>query len=153
MKKVDILVISISNPILLGIYFENKLLNTIELEGKTSDTLPSIFQKLVKEYSFGTLLYVNGPGSYMAIKIAYIFLKTFAITKDIPLKSASGFEFNNNTPIKALGKKYFFNTCDDNIEVKFLSEDDKLCQFKLPSELDITLFSDDSLPNYQLPAV
>ena len=41
----------------------------------------------------------------MAIKVAYLFLKTISISKNIELESCSGFEFNKNSPIKALGKK------------------------------------------------
>ena len=40
----------------------------------------------------------------MAIKVAYIFLKTISITRSIDLYACEGFEFNQNSPIKALGK-------------------------------------------------
>ncbi len=147
-----ILVISVANPILVGIYKDNNLMKTISQDGKTSDVLPIIFNNILKEYSIKEIFYVNGPGSFMAIKVAYIFLKTLSIVNNIPLKASDGFNFNNNSPIKALGKKYFFKSKDGKININFL-EDKELEDFKLPKILDIKIFSKDSLPNYNLPAV
>lgn len=149
----SILVISISNPILIGVYENNKLIDTIKSEGKTSDILPSIFDDLLKKHNIKNIYYVNGPGSYMAIKIAYIFLKTLSITKQISFKAASGFKFNENSPIKALGKKYFFNRQDDKITIDFIEDLEELKDFKLPSDISNISFSEDILPNYHLPAV
>ena len=148
------LVIPISNPILVGIYDQNnKLIEQISKDGKTSDILPIIFEEIFDKYNLEAIYYVNGPGSYMSIKVAYIFLKTLSITKDIEFRSASGFMFNNNSPIKALGKKYFFNSNDDTIIVDFLKENDNIQEFLLPDIIDLNIFSSDSLPNYQLPAI
>lgn len=152
-KKVTLLVISISSPILVGIYKNNSLIDAISSEGKTSDVLPSIFHELLEKYFIENIYYVNGPGSYMAIKISYIFLKTLSITKNIPLKSASGFIFNDNSPIKALGKKYFFNGQDDKITLDFIESVEELKKFRLPNDISTIVFSEDTLPNYHLPAV
>ncbi|MFY4783714.1 hypothetical protein ACOTWN_11005, partial [Aliarcobacter butzleri] len=64
------------------------------------------------------IIYVKTPGSFMAIKIAYIFLKTVCLTKNKELNSVSVFEFNNNSPIKALVQKYFINETN-NLKVDF----------------------------------
>ena len=153
MKNISILVISIANPILIGLYENNQLKHTISKDGKTSDILPEIFNKLLNQYSINNIFYVNGPGSYMAIKVAYIFLKTISITNNIILKASSGFHFNNNSPIKALGKKYFFNTNNGKIIVDFLSKKEEIKDFFLPQILDENIFIEDSLPDYHLPAV
>lgn len=150
---IKILVIAISKPILVGVYQDNILIDTISQDGMTSDVLPKIFAKLLKQYTIEEILYVNGPGSFMAIKVSYIFLKTLSITNNIPLKATQGFAFNKNSPIKALGKKYFFNTNKDTIIIKFLEDDDKIMEFKLPDNLNQNIFSEDSLPSYNLPAV
>jgi len=149
----SILVISISNPILIGIYDNDILIDTISQDGKTSDILPKIFSKVLDKYLLENIYYVNGPGSYMAIKVAYIFLKTLSITKNLNLKATDGFNFNENSPIKALGKKYFFKAQDDKITVDFLNNSEFLKDFKLPQILDKNIFSEDILPNYNLPAV
>ncbi len=87
----------------------------------------------------------------MAIKISYIFLKSYAITKGINLKATDGFYFNDNSPIKALRKTYFIkeenNIILDTITVK------KEGEFSLPTSLNDTDFTEDNLPLYILPAV
>ncbi|WP_419782585.1 hypothetical protein [Malaciobacter marinus] len=150
---IEIFIISISNPLLIGIYKENNLLEEIKVEGKTSDVLPVIISEVLKKHeNISGLYFVNSPGSYMAIKVAYIFLKTLSITKNIPLYASNGFNFNNNSPIKALGKKYFIKE-NDIIKVDFLDNDIKIHDFKLPNSLNKELFSKNTLPIYNLPAV
>lgn len=149
---VDILVISISVPLKIGIYKNQELIEEIEKDGMTSDILPLLFKELLEKYDIKTITYVNTPGSYMAIKVAYVFLKTICITKNIKLYAASGFLFNENSPIKALGKKYFFNK-NGKIIIDFLEEKSIIADFKLPKSLDKTNFSSDTLPIYNLPAV
>jgi len=152
-NNIEVLVISISNPILIGIYEDKNLIQTISNEGKTSDILPSIFQDILDQYNIQALYYVSSPGSFMAIKVAYIFLKTLSITLNIPLKAMDGFSFNNNTAIKALGKKYFFKSKDGNITTKLLNQDDKIENFTLPNHILNLKYLDDTLPQYHLPAV
>lgn len=150
----NILVIPISSPLLLGVYDENnKLVETVTKEGKTSDILPVMFEEILAKYEINALYYTKGPGSYMAIKVAYMFLKTLSISKKIELYGALGFEFNGNSPIKALGKKYFFNGKDGNISIDFLKENEQTKQFELPEILDKKIFDNDDLPTYNLPAV
>ncbi len=149
---VDVFVISIANPILVGIYKNKKLIMAFEDDGKTSDVLPKLFDKILKKYDISTLYFVNSPGSYMSIKVSYVFLKSLSIVKGVKLKAAIGFHFNDNSPIKALGKKYFFYE-NEKVVMKFLEENDTLKEFKLPEILDDNIFSNDTLPKYNLPAV
>ncbi|MCP4971464.1 MAG: hypothetical protein GY932_12840 [Arcobacter sp.] len=152
----EVLVISISKPLLIGVYHNKKLIKIYKEEGKTSDILPTIFQKILDEYDLSTIYYVNTPGSYMAIKVSYVFLKTISITKKIELKACSGFEFNKNSPIKALGKKYFINEDSDkskDVKVDFLDKDTKIHDFELPNVIDDIKYSSKTLPIYNLPAV
>ena len=148
----EVLVISISKPLLIGIYIDGKLIKSYENEGMSSDILPLIFTDILKQFNLDRINYVNTPGSYMAIKVAYVFLKTISITNSIELKACSGFEFNQNSPIKALGKKYFIND-KDGIKVDFLDNKSKMSDFKLPETLENISFSSETLPIYNLPAV
>ena len=152
-NKVDIFVISLASPILVGIYENKKLIKTISKEGKTSEVLPNIIQEVLNIYKIDNIIYVNGPGSYMAIKVAYIFLQTICIVKKINFLSLSGFAVNNNSAIKALGNKYFSLDDKRNIIIRALYEHEKLDDFILPLEININNYSKDTLPNYQLPAV
>jgi tRNA A37 threonylcarbamoyladenosine modification protein TsaB len=151
--KTSLFVISISSPILIGIYSDGVLEGTIKSDGKTSDILPNIIDGILKNRQIDELIYVNGPGSYMSIKLAYIFLKTLSITKNMNFFAISGFQTNKNSPIKALGKKYFVLNSDGNIDVRFLEENEKIDEFMLPDKIDYNKCSNDTLPNYQLPAV
>ena len=109
---IEILVITISKPLLIGVYKDKQLLRQIEQNGLTSDELPILFKDLLEEFDVKTIIYVNTPGSFMSIKIAYIFLTTITMIKGIEFLAANGFLFNQNSPIKALGKKYFINERD-----------------------------------------
>ena len=149
---IEILVITISNPLLIGVYENKKLIKEHKLDGKTSDLLPSLFEKLLKEYEIERITYVNSPGSFMSIKVAYIFLKTICITKDIEFLAIDGFEFNQNSPIKALGKKYFIKD-ENKIKVDFLEKDCIIHDFNLPMSIEKYNFNEETLPIYNLPAV
>ena len=118
----------------------------------TSDILSTIFKELSDEFDINRVNYVNTPGSYMSIKVAYVFLKTYTIVKKVEFRACSGFEFNENSPIKALGKKYFIND-NGEIKVDFLDNKSKISDFKLPNVLDDINFSLETLPIYNLPAV
>ena len=149
---IEILCITISNPLLIGIYENKELIKEHKLEGKTSDLLPSLFSKLLEEYDIKTIIYVNSPGSFMAIKVAYVFLKTICITKNIEFRAIDGFEFNENSAIKALGKKYFIKE-NEEIKVDFLKKDSIIHDFKLPMCIKKYNFNEETLPIYNLPAV
>lgn len=70
---IEVFVISISNPLLIGIYNDKQLIEEIKQEGMTSDILPIIFKEIINKYDLRGVYYVNSPGSYMSIKVSYIF--------------------------------------------------------------------------------
>jgi len=150
--KVDVLVISLGSPLLVGVYEDGKLIKEYKKEQKTSDVLPVIFDEILKSYDIKELFFARGPGSFMAIKITYIFLRTLSITKDIPIFATDGFGFNQNSPIKAVGSRFFMKK-DDNITVNILKEAQEVKSFELPTVLDKTIFSAEIEPLYVLPAV
>ncbi len=150
-KKVDVLLITLTSPILIGIYEDKKLIETIESEGKSSDVLPLIFEKLLKKYEIQNLFYANGPGSFMAIKVAYVFLKSLSVLKKIPLYARDAFYFNENQPIKAIGKLCFVKIASEITTQKFETVPQTL--FSLPNELDYNEFSTNATPLYKIGAV
>lgn len=143
--------ISVSSPLKIGIYEEGRLAEAIIKEGKSSDDLPLLFRDILHRYRIGRLFYAKGPGSFMAIKIAYVFLKTLAIAKKIPLFASDAFVFNGGEPIKSVGKSYFVKT-DRGIEITKLDEVAPM-EFHLPKTLDATQFTKDVKPMYIAPAV
>jgi tRNA A37 threonylcarbamoyladenosine modification protein TsaB len=150
-KKVDILLIALSSPVKIGIYENHTLVESIESEGKSSDVLPVLFQEILRKYEPQRLFYANGPGSFMAIKVAYIFLKSLSILKKIPLYATDAFYFNNNEPIKAIGKLYFVKIAS-KIETQKLDRA-VATSFELPAQLDFSEFTTDTTPHYMIGAV
>ena len=91
---IGVFVVSIAKPLMVGVYEDDKLVRIYTKDGKTSDSLPSIFEEILDRYEIDELYYVNRPGSFMAIKVAYVFLKSFAIVKGIGFFACDGF-FSN----------------------------------------------------------
>ncbi len=151
LKSVDILLIALSSPIQIGIYENKKLIDTIFSDEKSSDVLPIIFEKIFQKYEVKNLFYANGPGSFMAIKVAYIFLKSISILKNIPLFATDAFYFNNNQAIKAIGKLYFVKISSE-IKTQKLETVPEM-KFTLLDVLDYNEFSKISTPLYCIGAV
>ncbi len=151
LKSVDILLIALSSPIQIGIYENKKLIDTILSDEKSSDVLPIIFENIFQKYEVKNLFYANGPGSFMAIKVAYIFLKSISILKNIPLFATDAFYFNNNQPIKAIGKLYFVKISSE-IKTQKLETVPEM-RFTLLDVLDYNEFSKISTPLYCIGAV
>lgn len=150
-KKVDILLIALSSPILIGVYEDNKLLETITSHEKSSDILPVIFKKILDFYHVEKLFYANGPGSFMAIKVSYIFLKSLSILKKIPLYATDAFSFNENQAIKAIGKLCFVKIGSEITTQKLETVPEG--KFALPVVLDYNEFTTISTPLYSIGAV
>ncbi len=150
-KSVDILLIALSSPVKIGIYENSKLIETITSDKKSSDILPIIFLGIFEKYSVERLFYANGPGSFMAIKVAYIFLKSISILKNIPLFATDAFKFNKNSPIKAIGKLCFVKISSEikTQKLEIVPE----ASFTLPDALDYNEFTTDATPLYMIGAV
>ena len=87
----------------------------------------------------------------MGIKVSYLFLKTLSITKKIPLLATDAFFFNQNSPIKAVGKLYFVKN-RTTIELEPIVSPE-IVAFKLPKNIDLEKFDADNLPYYGIDAV
>ena len=147
----DLVVIALTSPIIIGVYKDKELIETIKSEKQSSEVLPELFKELLCKYKIKHIVYANGPGSFMAIKVSFIFLRTLCIVKNISLLATDAFYFNNNTPIKAVGKLYFVKN-RDIIETETLSEA-PIMEFTLPQHLKLEDFSKESAPFYGIGAV
>jgi len=150
-KEVDIVCVTLSSPIIIGIYQDNVLIKNIVSHEKSSDIFPILFKDILSTYKVKKLFYANGPGSFMAIKVAYIFLKSLSILKNIPLFATDAFYFNNNTPIKAIGKLHFVKVASE-IKTQKLEIAPEVV-FTLPDVLDYKEFSTITTPLYMIGAV
>lgn len=132
-------------------YENGTLLRTITSEDKTSIALPNIINELLKTFTCKELFFVRGPGSFMAIKVTYIFLRTLSIALNLPLFACDGFAVNENSPIPAFGNLFFVKK-NGKITTKHL--DNKITtSMALPQKLDTIAFSDKIEPLYVLPAI
>ncbi len=147
----DLVVIALTSPIIIGVYKERELIETIKSEERSSEILPELFETLLERYEIDHIVYAKGPGSFMAIKVSFIFLRTLCIVKKISLLATDAFYFNNNAPIKAVGKLYFVKN-RDTIETEALSEVPAM-KFTLPQQLILEDFSQDTAPFYGIGAV
>ena len=150
-ERVDILLVALSTPVLIGVYKEGKLIEKIESDERSSEVLPRIYKELLKKYDVNSFVYANGPGSFMSIKVAYIFLRSLGILKEIPLFAADAFHFNQNRPIKAVGKLHFVKIQDKIKTQKF--EETIEPSFELPQTLKKEILSSNSAPMYGIGAV
>ncbi|MBZ7960281.1 tRNA threonylcarbamoyladenosine biosynthesis protein TsaB [Campylobacter molothri] len=139
---------ALSKPLMLGIYKNNLLVKSITSYEKASEFIPKILQELLQNFTFDELIYANGPGSFMGIKISYVSLSTLSIVRNIPLFAISAFELNNNQPISAHKEMCFVKKGDEIFLEKATSG-----EFVLPLNLSKLNKKNDNLPFYFLPAI
>lgn len=151
LPKVTLLIISIASPLLVGVYEDDLLIETISSEKKTSEILLPLIMECLEKYAITKIIYTRGPGSYMAIKLTYIMLKTIEITKGIPCFGCSGFTLNEGQPIKAIGNLYFIKEKETIITKKY--EQPVNANFALPQSIRDLTIDEESTPEYSLPAV
>ncbi len=151
LPKYTLLVIPIASPLLVGVYKDDQLIETLSSEKKTSDILLPLLQKCLEKYDIGKIVYTRGPGSYMAIKLTYIMLKTLEITRGIECFGCSGFVVNGGEPIKAIGNLYFIKEKETIMTKKYDQPVDT--PFALPKSIHDLKIDEESTPEYSLPAV
>jgi len=139
---------ALAKPLMLGIYEDDLLIKSYESEQKASEFVPKILKNLLKDYEFDALIYANGPGSYMGIKVSYVSLMTLSIVKNIPLFAVSAFELNNFQPISA-NRNFCFVYKDGEIVL----EKNTPASFFLPQNLKKLKLNNDNLPFYFLDAI
>jgi len=146
-----LLIVPISTPLLLGVYRDNILIETFTSDKKTSEVLLPLLMGVTEQYDISKIIYTRGPGSYMAIKLTYIMLKTLEILKGIECIGCSGFELNGGRAIKAIGNLYFIKE-KETIMTKKLEQPADI-SFALPRSIHDLELDEESTPEYMLPAV
>ncbi|TQR31285.1 glycoprotease [Campylobacter sp. MIT 99-7217] len=133
---------------MLGVYKDELLFEKYQSDERASEFLPKILQNLLEKYSLEKLIYANGPGSFMGIKISFLCFQTLSIVKNIPMFAVSGFELNGFKPISA------------NNQLCFVYENKQIslqkaagAEFFLPDHLSCLNLSEDILPFYFIDAV
>ncbi len=145
-------------PVRVGAYDSGGgLLHTFEVYKRTNIALIEIFETLLEwlqaqDLTIQALYYVKGPGSFMAMKLTHIFVHAWVLLNPMPLYSALGFAFNENTPIKAFAKS-FYVWQNQEVALKTFENPPMCCEMALPPILDPLVFTTDNQPLYFLPPV
>ncbi len=148
---VELLLIAVTSPILAAIYEDGECIKIYRRDGKCSEVLPPLLHDILYRYRLKAVYYANGPGSFMAIKIAYVMAKTVSSALGIPLYGTDAFAFNGSRPIKAIGNSCFVKK-DGSIRIEPDCAEEA-APFCAPQQLDRSIFSERSEPLYILPAV
>jgi tRNA A37 threonylcarbamoyladenosine modification protein TsaB len=133
------------------VYEDDVLIKTFSSDLKTSEILLPLIMDVLNDYDISEIIYTRGPGSYMAIKLTYIMLKTIEIMRDIKCLGCSGFALNEGQAIKAIGNLYFIKEKETIITKKF--EQPVSVVFTLPQSIQDLEIDEESTPEYSLPAV
>lgn len=147
-KSVDILVIGISSPFLVGVYEDDKLIQSFSSQKHISEALIEILGEISSKFNISSIIYTNTPGSFMGLKVSYVILKTFCVAKNIDFFAVSGFELNNGGAIRA-NKSLSFVLQNNQILLKQAEP----TPFKLPLNLSNLNKTSDTLPSYIIQAV
>ena len=151
LPKIELIIIALSSPIKVGLYKDGVLFEEIISNEKTSQVLPKIYNDLIKKYNITKIIFAKGPGSFMSIKLVYIFLKTLQIVSDIEVFASEGFAFSKNRPIKAMGNLYFVKENGKILLKKIEKKVENI--FELPKRIDDIEYDENIEPLYILPAV
>ncbi|MFP6176514.1 tRNA threonylcarbamoyladenosine biosynthesis protein TsaB [Helicobacter pylori] len=156
--ELDLVLISLGERVLLGVYQNNFLCTSYTSKSKTSEALVEVFSQLFKDFKNPTLpaikgvYYAKGPGSFTSLKLTHVFLHTLALIHDFELYSTTGFDFNDNTPILAYANKYFVSkereSLSDFKDLKITPKD-----FMLPPFLEKDKFTQLNTPFYIFPPI
>ena len=151
-RALTLLINPIASPLQFALYDrEGTLAEAWEVEGYVSEHLIGELDRILSGREIGRILYANGPGSYMGIKLTYITLRTLELLRGIPFEGVSAFSLNGNRPLKAMGKLYFVKEKETIITRKF---DETIPQeFRAPQHLSAIKAAEDRRPDYRIPAV
>ncbi len=151
MPKYTLLVNTIASPLQIGLYKNGQLQEHMVDKKKTSEILLPLILNFMERYPVDEIIYCRGPGSYMAIKLTYIILKTIEISQQIPCRGCSAFALNGNKPIKAMGNLYFIKEKETIMTKKY--EEPVEASFFLPQSIHDLAIDEESTPEYIIPAV
>ncbi|MDR2151963.1 MAG: hypothetical protein LBO72_03995 [Helicobacteraceae bacterium] len=151
MLNATILLIGATKPARLGVYNENgDRLENFTIEAPLTEGLYPLMKSIDERFKITKLLYARGPGSFMGLKLSYLFCKSFAIARDIPFLAADSFALSGGKPILSRQNRRFTKNAD-TIEIEIF--DTPFEEALLPPEtLDLSMFDAQTPPNYILSA-
>lgn len=149
---VTVLLISASRPMRLAVYDRvGAKLESFESDAPATESFYPLFKAIDEKYAIEKLAYARGPGSFMGLKLGYVFMQTLALARNLPFTAASSFVLSDGAPVQAHGKRWFAQEAN-GIGVKLFeaAPEDRLLP---PDRLDLNLFDTNTEPDYFMPAV
>ena len=139
------MVLSLCSPTQIGVYKNGKLSYALRSEEKAGDYLACAFSDILqKEKKIDEILYANGPGSFLGLKLAYLFLSALAMTQAVNFFAIDIFEITREVPAN---KGFVFIKNKGSISTVSGS----LSCILLPKHIDNLSKSSDLEPFYFLP--
>ncbi len=149
-KHIDLLIIALSSPVIIGVYERGELAKKIKSDGRASEFLIEFLADINAD-EIASITYTNTPGSFMGLKVSYQILRVFCEVKNIAFCAVSGFELNGGGAIRANKTLSFLPQSGDGDEI--LIGRATPSPFELPRNLAGLNKSPDTLPRYIIPAV
>jgi hypothetical protein len=152
LQAADLLIAAAVPPLQVGVYVDGRLVETHRSDAKTSEALPAMLAELSNRYTWQSVAYVRGPGSFMAVKVAFVTARTLSIALDIPLYGCEAFDLNGHAPVKAVGRSCFVKE-GGRIVVRPKCDAADFRPLVLPESLEALPLTENADPLYVLPAV
>ena len=146
-----LLINAIASPLQFALYRRGVLERSWSREGYASEILVEELEALLGEERIDEILYVNGPGSQMGIKLSYLALRTLELLRGIPFGAVSAFALNGGRPLRAMGRLHFVKEKETIITKTF--QEPIVQEFSFPSDLEALEREPGNRPDYRLPAV
>ncbi len=151
-EPVTLLLLSVASPIQIGLYDRSgQRIEAFSYEQKASAVLYSAFEAIEGRFEITALAYARGPGSFMGLKLGFVFLRSYAIVKGLPMYAADSFLFNEGAPIGASRSRSYVKE-GDRISIRRLESPPKSAM-ALPDRLDWSAMDAPLEPLYIQPAV
>lgn len=163
---------ALASPVLCGVYDSNgDLIHEYSSDKNASDSLVSLLLDISSSHEIDTIIYANGPGSYMGLKVSYVILKSYSVVKNCKFLAVSGFDLNGGGAVRATKTMSFvkepisqnidLKTNIDTIDDVFFDDGEYMVrlanveasEFKLPLNLNTLQTSADTAPRYFTQAV
>lgn len=148
MPSCELIIVSLSTPLIIGVYENGELKDELKSEKQSSDALIELLAQLKNSYKIKRIIYANGPGSFMGLKISYVILRIFCDINNIAFGAISAFSLTQNAAVSAK-KGFCFVLEKDKISI----QKGQGSPFLLPKTLENLNISKDALPNYVLDAL
>jgi tRNA A37 threonylcarbamoyladenosine modification protein TsaB len=152
LRNVTVLLISAAKPCFFALYDENgEMIEQESCDKPLTESLYVLMSAAERRYSIKRVLYVNGPGSFMGLKLGFVFMRTFALAREIDFAACDSFAITGGAPVFSHKNRWFVKNGSSIELIRFENPPEN--RLIPPKKLNMANFSGDTTPCYLLPAV